>query len=278
VADHRAEGAWRAACAGGVVVAGRRARGGVVVAGRRARAGYRARVHVIIALFAGQPAPPPAIILATGLLALVAVLPWRVWRLTRYAVTIAHEGGHALVAVLSGRRLSGIRLHSDTSGLTVSRGKPTGPGMVLTGLAGYVAPPLLGLGGAALLTTGRIALLLWISLVPLAVMFVMVRNLFGAVALAAVIGMLGSVAYLASSPVQSAFAYLMVWFLLVGGVRPVVELQRKRRRGEARDSDADQLARLTRIPGLMWVVFFGAVALAALGLGGWLLVGGLTGI
>ena len=40
----------------------------------------------------------------------------------------------------SGRRLDGIRLHSDTSGLTVSRGKPTGIGMVLTAAAGYTAP------------------------------------------------------------------------------------------------------------------------------------------
>ena len=61
-------------------------------------------------------------------------------------ITIVHEAGHALVAVLVGRRLSGIRLHSDTSGLTLTKGKPYGPGMVLTALAGYVAPSLLGLG------------------------------------------------------------------------------------------------------------------------------------
>ena len=38
------------------------------------------------------------------------------------AVTIAHEGGHAVAALLTGRRLRGIRLHSDTSGLTLSAG------------------------------------------------------------------------------------------------------------------------------------------------------------
>ena len=44
----------------------------------------------------------------------------------------------------TGRKLHGIRLHSDTSGLTLSAGRPTGPGMILTLLAGYVAPPLVG--------------------------------------------------------------------------------------------------------------------------------------
>ena len=53
-------------------------------------------------------------VLLAAALALVAV-GWRpLWRWTRTVVTIAHEGGHAVVAVLAGRGLSGIRLHADT--------------------------------------------------------------------------------------------------------------------------------------------------------------------
>ena len=47
--------------------------------------------------------------------ALAVVVPHTVWRLSRNAITIAHEGGHGLVALLTGRRLDGIRLHSDTA-------------------------------------------------------------------------------------------------------------------------------------------------------------------
>ena len=43
--------------------------------------------------------------------------------------------------------------------------------------------------------------------------------------------------------------------------------RRPRRRGSARDSDADQLARLTRLPGLIWVGVFLLVDVAALALG-----------
>jgi len=70
-----------------------------------------------------QPLPPAWVIGLTAVAALVVVLNTPVWRLAGKVITIAHEGGHALVSVLSGRRLDGIRLHSDSSGVTYSRGK-----------------------------------------------------------------------------------------------------------------------------------------------------------
>ena len=227
-----------------------------------------------------QPAPPAWIALGSAVAALLAVLPHPVWRLTRNVVTIAHEGGHGLVALLTGRRLSGIRLHSDTSGLTVSSGKSTGPGMVLTAAAGYTAPSLLGLGGAALLAAGHITALLWISIVLLACLLIMIRNAFGLLSVVVTGAAFFLVSWYGSSELQAAFAYLGVWFLLLGGVRPVAELQRKRRHGGARDSDADQLGRLTGVTAIVWVTLFLVVALACLALGGsWLagdtLVGGV---
>ena len=223
-------------------------------------------------VLAARPAPPAALVLVTaaGALLVVAVRPS--WRLARNAVTIAHEGGHALVAVLVGRRLSGIRLHSDTSGLTVTRGRASGPGMALTLLAGYPTPSLLGLGGAWLLAAGRTTLLLWVLVVLLLAVLVNIRNLYGLVAVLVAGGVVFAVSWYAPSDVQAAFAYAVVWFLLVGGVRPVGELQALRARRRAGDSDADQLARLTRLPGLVWVGVFGAVNLAALVLGGYLLL------
>ncbi|MEV4431608.1 M50 family metallopeptidase [Streptomyces sp. NPDC049585] len=219
-----------------------------------------------------QPHPSLWLVLVTGLIALAAVVPFRVWRITRNAVTIAHEGGHALVAVLSGRRLDGIRLHSDTSGLTVSRGRPTGLGMVLTAAAGYPAPSLLGLAGAWLLAAGHITALLWGATALLAAVLVMIRNAYGALTVVLAGASFVLVSWLTGPPVQAAFAYGVVWFLLLGGVRPAFELQRKRRHGGAADSDADQLARLTNVPAVVWLAMFHLVALCALTGGGrWLL-------
>ncbi|NLU67239.1 M50 family metallopeptidase [Streptomyces sp. HNM0574] len=223
-------------------------------------------------VFGSQPDPDQWLVIVTGLVALAAVTPHNVWRISRNAVTIAHEGGHGLVALLSGRRLDGIRLHSDTSGLTVSRGKPTGIGMVLTAASGYTAPPLLGLGGAWLLAANHITLLLWLATALLLAMLVMIRNAYGVLTVFLSGGAFVLVSWLTGPHVQAAFAYGVVWFLLLGGVRPVFELQGKRRRGGAPDSDADQLARLTHLPAAVWLVLFHAVSLCALiGGGRWLL-------
>jgi len=222
-------------------------------------------------LFAAQPDPPPLLAVITGLIALAVVSARLPWRVARNAITIAHEGGHALAALLTGRRLRGIRLHSDTSGLTLSAGRPTGPGMILTLLAGYLAPSLIGLAGAGLLGGNRITLLLWIAVALLLAMLVMIRNVFGVISILVTGGVVLAVSVAASPQVQAAFAYTGVWFLLFGGVRPVGELQTLRRRGGLPHSDADQLAGLTGVPALVWVGLFGIVNLAVLAVGALLL-------
>ncbi|MEU6384749.1 M50 family metallopeptidase [Streptomyces bauhiniae] len=219
-----------------------------------------------------QSGPDLWVVLATLAAALAVVAPHPVWRVARNAITIAHEGGHGLIALVTGRKLTGIRLHSDTSGLTVSRGKPYGAGMILTAAAGYTAPSLLGLGGAALLAAGRITLLLWVATALLLAMLVMIRNAYGVLTVVLTGGVFLLVSWLAGPQVQAAFAYAVVWFLLLGGVRPPFELQAKRRRGGAGDSDADQLSRLTHVPAGLWLFLFHAVSLCSLiGGGQWLL-------
>ena len=230
-----------------------------------------------------QPLPPAWVVGLTGLLAFVVVLDRRSWQLTGKVITIAHEGGHALVSVLSGRRLDGIRLHSDSSGVTYSRGKRTGPGLVLTAAAGYVMPSLLGAGAAWLLAERHLTAMLWLALLLLAATFLAIRNLFGGLAVLVTAGAVFAVSYYASSAVQAGFGYLAAWFLLFGGLRPVVELARgsvgssaRRQRWQYRSrlggSDADQLARLTGAPAGLWITLFMLVALAALVVGAVLLV------
>jgi peptidase M50B-like protein len=212
------------------------------------------------------------VVLATGAAALLAVLVDAVWRRARNVVTIVHEGGHAVTALLTGRRLTGIRLHSDTSGLTLSVGKPRGPGMVATAAAGYLSPSLVGLVGVGLLAVDQVTVLLWAATVVLVGMLVMVRNLYGALTLVVTGSAVVAVSLLADPEVQAAFGYAMTWFLLMGGVRPVGELQRQRRRQPGAPTDADHLAHLTRVPAAVWVGLFGLVTIGALAAGSWLLL------
>lgn len=211
-----------------------------------------------------QPLPSRAVVAATGLLAAAVVLSPPAWRVSRHLVTLVHEAGHAVVALLTGRRLSGIRLHSDTSGLTTSVGRPRGPGMVATAAAGHLAPGLLGLVAASVASRGFAVGVLWGLLLLVALMGLVVRNLFGLWSVLVTGVALAAVTWWAPPAWQTAAAWTVAWFLLLASPRPVVELQRTRRRG-SRTSDADVLAHLTHVPGLVWVgLFLAATVLTAL--------------
>jgi hypothetical protein len=223
-------------------------------------------------LTAVSPALTTELLLATAAAAALLVLSPALWRQVRSVVTIAHEGAHGLVALAVGRRLAGIRLHSDTSGLTVSSGRPTGLGMVLTCAAGYTGPALFGLGAAALLAAGHAIGLLWGLLGLLALLLVQIRNWYGLWSVLVTGVVVFAATWWLPPQSQAAFAALATWFLLLAAPRTVLELQRSRRRRAAPDSDADQLARLTRVPALVWVGVFLLVDVGALVLGGrWLL-------
>ncbi|HEX7210719.1 MAG TPA: M50 family metallopeptidase, partial [Propionibacteriaceae bacterium] len=75
--------------------------------------------EVLRRVTAVQPPPAPVVVALAAAIAAALVLPRAVWPYTRMLVTITHEGAHGVAAFVTGRRLQGIRLHSDTSGLTV---------------------------------------------------------------------------------------------------------------------------------------------------------------
>jgi hypothetical protein len=225
-----------------------------------------------VSVFATQALPPGWVVGAAGLAAAVLVLHTGLWRLAGKVITIAHEGGHALVSLMSGRRLEGIRLHADSSGVTRSRGSRTGPGLVATAAAGYISPSALGAASAWLLDAGHLTAMLWLAFALLAATLLVVRNAFGVLAVLATAGGVLAVALFAPVLLRAGFAYASAWFLLFGGLRPVLELPRRQLKGRAGLSDADQLFRLTRIPSGLWVVLFHVVSLAALIVGGRLLL------
>ncbi|GAB76995.1 Peptidase M50B-like [Austwickia chelonae] len=204
--------------------------------------------------------------------ALLGVLTWVLtwipagYHVVRHLVTLVHEAGHAIVAAAVGRQLTGIRLHSDSSGVTVSRGRPRGPGMIATVLAGYPAPALVGLAGAFVLRTGYAVALLWGLVVTCALMLLLIRNLYGLWTIAVTGVSVAALSWSAPPHVVSGAAYAVVWVLLLAAPRSVVESQRERSRG-VRSGDADQLARLTHLPAAFWIGVFWLVCVAALLLG-----------
>jgi hypothetical protein len=239
-------------------------------------------VDILQALWAratqvSEPLGLPMLIGSLVVGALLVLLPGT-WHTVRHAVTVVHEGGHGLAAVVTGRRLTGIRLHSDTSGLTVSKGPRTGPGMVITLLAGYTAPAIAAVGASWMLSRGYSAGLLWSLLSVLALLLIQIRNWFGLWVILVGGAVVFGVTWFATPEWQLVFGHVLTVVLAIGALRASVELQSSRTRSQSQQSDADQLARLTRLPGLFWVFVFVLVALAAGIVDAWMLVpqGALT--
>jgi len=137
----------------------------------------------------------------------------------------------------------------------------------VTAAAGYVGPALLGLAAAAMVANHRAVGLLWALLILLALLLIQVRNWFGLWSILVSAGVVFAVSWWLRPEAQSAFAYSLTWFLLLAAPRPVLELQTQRHRTGTTSSDADQLARLTRLPAIVWVGFFLVVTVGALALG-----------
>lgn len=222
---------------------------------------------------ATTPAPDLRVTVLLALVALACLMWAPVWRVTRHLVTVVHEGGHGVVALLAGRHITGIRLHSDSSGLTVSRGRPRGPGMVLTLLAGYTAPGLLGLLVALGVHSGHAIGTLWLLLIALVLLLLQIRNLYGLWVVLVSGVVLFAVTWWLDPTAQTGVTQVTGWFLLLAGPWSLVDLQRSRRAGVARHSDPDQLGRTTRVPGTVWWALMFLVSIGCLVGGARLLLG-----
>ncbi|MGP7960038.1 M50 family metallopeptidase [Sanguibacter sp. A247] len=220
-----------------------------------------------------SPPPATALVLAGTVVALLLVA-WRpAWGVVRHGVTAVHEACHLLVAALTGRTIMGIRLHTDTSGLALSKGRASGPGMVLMTAAGYTGPAVVGLAAAFGVGRGYDVGVLWALVVLALFVLLMIRNWYGLWTILVTLALLGALTWWGTPEVHAFAAHATALVLLVGSVRAVVELGLSRRAGRGRSSDADALGRLTRLPGGFWVGVFGLVTSGALALGTWWLVG-----
>jgi len=201
----------------------------------------------------------------------------QLWHVVRHVVTIVHEAGHAGVATMLGREVRGIRLHADTSGLTTHAGSQKRFPLALTAFAGYTAPAVVGVGAAVLLHYGRAFALLWAVVLLLVVVLVQIRNVYGFVVLVLALGGFGWLAWAAPDSWRVGVAYGVAWLLLLGAVRAVVELHGSRRGAGGGGSDADALARLTHVPGVVWVALFWLTTVACAVGGAWLMLWDVLG-
>lgn len=143
-----------------------------------------------------------------------------IWRPTRFLVTLLHELGHALTAALLGGHPIRVTIASDSSGRALSRYSPDarlGPAVVA--YAGYVAPGIAAVGGAAACRAGNAQFWVLVTAVFLVLALLgLARSLAMGVVTLGVIGATGSVMWWVPWAAPG-IAGLLVGIWGLGGIR-----------------------------------------------------------
>ena len=162
------------------------------------------------------------------------------------------------------RKVSGIKLHADATGGT-SRAPAIWPGNVVIKMTGYLGPSLFGLAAAKMIEVGHIVQVLWIALFLLALLLIVMRTAFGVLSVVVAGGLVFLLVRYTPMSVQIVAAYAIAWFLLLSGVRGILE------DGPAAD-DGGQLSSMTLIPRFIWFLFWLGGTLTAIAIGAkWLI-------
>jgi len=198
--------------------------------------------------------PGLGVVLGSAFVALL--LSVLLWWVVGHAITIAHEGGHALAAILAGGLVSYLWVRRNRTGATgaTALSRLT---VIPFVLAGYLAPSLFGLAGAAVLVLGRPAAVLWASVALLVLALTVASTWFTRVAVVAVGAVLGLALRAQSDDVTLWTACSWTWLLLIGGMIHVVLHNGK-------GSDHHQLRKLTWLPVWFWSFLFTFVAFVSL--------------
>jgi hypothetical protein len=186
------------------------------------------------------------------------------WRIIRHGAVMAHEGAHAVVGSLLAHHVTGVKLNRDATGSTGVRSARGVRGHVFY-FAGYTGPSAFGLGAARLIEFGHVVAVLWVTLFLLGLLLTGIRMSFGLMSVILAGALVFAAARYMPMADQKGAAYGVTWLLLLTGVRGVLTF------GVAA-SDAAVLATRTIIPRLLWFLLWLAAALAAVAVGGSMLI------
>jgi len=181
------------------------------------------------------------------------------WRMTRTAVTVVHELGHALVGVLCGRRFTGLVINPDMSGHTVTRGRGSGPGLVATSAAGYPMPLVCGAALVVAVGAGRTGVVLLLAIVALLVGLLRSRSVYTVVVMLTLLAGTVTLWWLGAPDLGAALVTAAGVLLSAGGWRQLVNVALH---GDRRQ-DPGMLAAMTRIPAALWILAFALIGAAS---------------
>lgn len=188
--------------------------------------------------------------------AAIGVLP-KSERLLRGLTTYVHEMGHALTAIVLGRRVTAIKVDSWLGGHTAYVGKRN-IANVLVAWAGYAAPGILLLLVGFTYFSGLTALVGAISVIALVASLALQRSVFGVSITLLFIVFFTLIYYQPESTISVLFIFLFLGGLAGNGISAVFLLKNVRRSAKIQSphdnqlTDSEHLRKITLVPARIW--------------------------
>jgi hypothetical protein len=189
------------------------------------------------------------------------------WSVARHVNVIAHEGAHALAAVLLGFALETVILGAETGETRYQAVRGALLRLVVVGFVGYLGPSLFGLGAAKLIETGRVITVLWLAILLLVLLFFFLAPSVGMISVPFAIYLLFIITRNGHAWIEELVIYGLTWLLLLDGVRVAVA-------HGAKADDAKSLHGRTHVHPRFWSLLWIAGTVLAVIIGGkWLVLG-----
>jgi Peptidase M50B-like len=222
----------------------------------------------------GTPAPsqgvlaplPGGVAALIGVAALVVVMVPFLWPIARHFNVMAHEGAHALAAILLGFALETVILRRETGETTYRAARGAILRLITVGFVGYLGPSLFGLGAAKLIETGRAVTVLWLLILLLVLLFFFLARSLGMISVPVAVFLLILITRNAHAWLEELVVYGLTWLLLLDGVRIAI--------AHGADAvDAGNLRDRTHIHPRFWSLLWIAGTVLAVVIGGkWLIL------
>lgn len=208
------------------------------------------------------PVAPVWILLIVFILAFAASCTPQVFFKLRLFSTYIHEAGHAIFAMLTGRRVDSIKLGSNSGGATAHTGTANWFSRFITAFAGYPAPALASFGIVAAVAVGHPRWVL-VGFGVLGLLLLFVQHSWRGLFITVLIGLGVWLISLIGNEIASVLLIIVAGYLAAASPMDVLNLRRGRLQnshkdihGEDTHSDADTLASLSLFPAVFWEIIF----------------------
>lgn len=196
------------------------------------------------------------------LLCITCIIIPKLWYICNYLITVVHETGHALAALMVFSKLRGITIHLDHSGETQSISSNFFLFRAWSAWWGYSFPAFAGVSYLMAIYYNKVGIAITLTVIIAVLITLQIRNFIALLTIGATSAILIACWWYLDNNYIALMFYALAWLLLFGGVKSVIELCEIHYKHQGDGSDAQTLRNTVFLPVIFWLATFviGAIA------------------